>query len=80
VVGRPVPLEKLPGLEKRVGKPSWPTRWAFFPLTSMSPSPDYELAMRLLDDGVVADVGLIYEDFEVHGSLNYFEPLPRPKC
>ena len=80
VVGRSIPLEKLPGLEKMAGKPSWPTRWAFFPLSSSSPSPDYELAMRLLDDGVVADVGLVYEDFEVHGALNFFEPLTRPKC
>jgi hypothetical protein len=80
VIGRPVPLEKLPGLDKMIGKPSWPTRWAFFPIGSSNALPDYEVSMRLLEDGVVADISLVYEDFEVHGAIEYFEPLPRPKC
>jgi hypothetical protein len=80
VISRPVPLEQLPGLGKEIGKPSWPMRWAFFPIESKSATPDYELAMRLLDNGVVVDVSLIYEDFAVGGKVNYFEALPKPKC
>ncbi len=80
VIGRPVPLEKLPGLDKMLGKPSWPTRWAFFPVSSTDAAPDYEISMRMLDDGVVADVGLVYEDFEVRGLIQFFEALPHPKC
>jgi hypothetical protein len=79
-IGRPVPLEKLPGLDKMIGKPSWPMRWAFFPIGSKSSTPDYELALRVLDSGVVVGVSLIYEDFEVTGKVDYFEALPRPKC
>ena len=80
VLGKPKPLGTLPGLEKKVESPSWPMRWAFFPIASKSPAPDYEIDMRMLDDGVVVDVGLVYEDFEVSGNVEYFEPLPRPKC
>jgi envelope integrity protein B len=80
VVGRPSPLEKLPGLDKKTGTPAWPMRWAFFPIGGKSPAPEYELDMRMLEDGVVIDVGLVYEDFEVNGKVDYFEPLPRPKC
>jgi hypothetical protein len=80
VIGHSVPLGKLPGLDKMIGKPTWPTRWAFFPVGSTSASPDYEISMRMLEDGVVTDVGLVYDDFEVHGAIEYFEPLPRPKC
>ena len=80
IVGKSSPLEKLPALEKKLGQPSWPMRWAFYPLGSQAETPDYEIAVRILEDGVVADVTLIYEDFEVGGKIEYFEPLPKPKC
>lgn len=80
VLGKPKALEKMPGLEKKAGARSWPMRWAFFPVASKSAAPDYELDMRMLEDGVVVDVGLVYEDFEVSGQVEYFEPLPHPKC
>lgn len=80
IIGRSIPLEKLPGLDKKIGQPSWPMRWAFFPVDNKSPTPEYEIALRMLDDGVVVEVSLVYEDFEVSGKVDYFEPLPRPKC
>ncbi|HEY6334511.1 MAG TPA: cell envelope integrity EipB family protein [Alphaproteobacteria bacterium] len=80
IVGKPKPLEKLPGLEKKLGQPTWPMRWAFYPIGSKEETPDYEIAVHMLDDGVVTDVNLIYEDFEVGGKIVYFEPLPVPKC
>ena len=55
-------------------------RWAFFPVDSKSALPDYELTLRLLDNGVVVNLNLVYEDFTVGGKISYFEPLPRPKC
>lgn len=80
VVSPQMPLEPLPGLDKKRGQPSWPMRWAFFPVGSKSAGPDYEIALRMLEDGVVADVSLVYDDFEVGGKAEYFEALPRPKC
>lgn len=79
-IGLPKPLEKLSGLETRMGLPSWPMRWAFFPTTSKSERPDYEIAVRMLADGVAADLSLVYEDFEVGGKIQFFKELPKPKC
>jgi len=80
VIGPPTPLEKLPGLDAELGKPSWPMRWAFFPIMSKSALPDYELSVRMLDSGVVVALSLVYDDFTVGGKINFFEPLPKPKC
>jgi hypothetical protein len=80
VIGKPVPLEKLPGLESQLGRPSWPMRWAFFPAGDPSPTPDYELSVRMLENGVVVGIGLIYDDFRVSGTIDRFQPLERPKC
>ena len=80
VVGLPTPLEKLPGLDAQLGQASWPMRWAFFPVESKSSLPDYELSLRMLENGVVVALDLVYEDFTVGGKINFFEPLPRPKC
>ena len=80
VTGEPKPLERLPGLDAFLGKPSWPMRWAFFPIGSKSALPDYELSLRMLENGVVVDLNLIYDDFTVGGKVGFFAPLPRPKC
>ncbi|HLI12484.1 MAG TPA: DUF1849 family protein [Alphaproteobacteria bacterium] len=80
VIEAPVPLEKLPGLDQKIGAPAWPMRWAFFPISSTQATPDYELAMRMLDDGVVVGLTLVYEDFEVTGKITFFAALPKPKC
>ncbi|MFI4988535.1 MAG: EipB family protein, partial [Alphaproteobacteria bacterium] len=34
LIGRSQPLETLPGLGGKHGQPSWPMRWAFFPIGS----------------------------------------------
>jgi len=80
VIGKPGPLEKLPGLQKQLGARVWPMRWAFFTLNSRQETPDYELAVRMLENGVVVDLGLVYDEFDVEGKVDFFEPLPRPKC
>ncbi len=42
--------------------------------------PDYEVDMRLLDNGVARDMVLDYGDFAIKTSLNKIEALPKPKC
>jgi hypothetical protein len=80
VIGRAKPLETVPGLEALAGHLSWPMRWAFFPAGDDSPLPDYELTVRMLENGVVVELGLVYEDFRVSGKIDRFVPLERPKC
>lgn len=61
-------------------RPSWPVRLAFFPASSNSEQPDYELGMRLLDNGVSKDMSLDYSDYVIKAKLDEIEALPRPVC
>jgi hypothetical protein len=61
-------------------RPSWRVRLAFFPSDSKSEQPDYELGMRLLDNGVSQDMSLDYTDYVIKAKLDEIEALPRPSC
>jgi hypothetical protein len=68
---------KSPLLER----PSWRMRLAFFPADATpDDKPDYELGMRLLDNGVSRDMVLDYGDFAIKAKLDEIAPLPKPKC
>jgi EipB-like len=69
-------LPKSPLLER----PSWRMRLAFFPADSKQEQPDYELGMRLLDNGVSQDMTLDYGDYIIRAKLDDIEALPRPSC
>ena len=61
-------------------RPSWRIRLAFFPPDSGTELPDYELGMRLYDNGVSADMSLDYGDYIIHATLDEIEALPKPAC
>jgi outer membrane protein OmpA-like peptidoglycan-associated protein len=61
-------------------RPSWRMRLGFFPAESKSEQPDYELGMRLMDNGVSQDMSLDYGDYVVNARLDHIEPLPKPSC
>ena len=63
-------------------KPSWNVRLAFFPPGSDegAETPDYELGMRLLVNGVSRDMQLDYGDYIIKARLDEIEPLPKPSC
>ena len=71
--------EKLPK-SPLLNRPSWRMRLAFFPADSKVEEPDYELGMRLLDNGVSQDMSLDYTDYVIRARLDDIEPLPRPGC
>ena len=77
--GPSTPDEKLPK-SPLLTRPSWRMRLAFFPANSKAEQPDYELGMRLLDNGVSQDMSLDYSDYIIHARLDDIEPLPRPGC
>ncbi len=60
--------------------PSWRVRLAFFPPDSATETPDYELGMRLLANGVSQDMELDYGDYVIKAELDEIEPLPKPAC
>ena len=71
--------EKLPK-SPLLNRPSWRMRLAFFPADSRQEQPDYELGMRLLDNGVSQDMTLDYGDYVIHAKLDDIEALPKPNC
>lgn len=63
---------------------AWPIRLAFFPASGSGAAdqaePDYELSMRLLENGVTQDMKLDYSDYVIGATLSDIKKLPRPGC
>jgi len=73
--------EKDKGLKSPlIERPSWRVRLAFFPADAKSDEPDYELGMRLFDNGVSGDMSLDYSDYVIRAKLDEIEPLSKPAC
>jgi hypothetical protein len=63
-----------------IERPSWRVRLAFFPADAKADEPDYELGMRLYDNGVSGDMSLDYSDYVIRAKLDEIEPLSKPAC
>ena len=62
------------------GKTVWPVRMAFFPLKSDAAQPEYEMSLRLLQNGVAESMQIDYGDFTVNAVLEKIEALPKSGC
>lgn len=62
------------------GGRSWRVRMAFFPLASQSAEPDYEVGVRLFENGIADNFLLDYGGYSVSANLEKLEALPRPRC
>jgi hypothetical protein len=61
-------------------RPGWRVRLAFFPVDTNAEKPDYELGMRLLDNGVSQDMVIDYGEYSIRAKLDDIEPLTKPNC
>ncbi|MGH7048061.1 MAG: cell envelope integrity EipB family protein [Stellaceae bacterium] len=61
-------------------QPGWNVRLAFFPVDPAAEEPDYELGMRLLDNGVSTDMVIDYGDYSIRAKLVAIEALGKPSC
>ncbi len=61
-------------------QPGRRVRLAFFPADQSLEKPDYELGMRLLDNGVSQDMIIDYGDYSIRAKLDDIEALPKPSC
>ncbi|HML11459.1 MAG TPA: cell envelope integrity EipB family protein [Stellaceae bacterium] len=61
-------------------RPGWRIRLAFFPSDPNSETPDYELGMLLLDNGISRDMTIDYGDYTINAKLIRIEPLGKPHC
>jgi hypothetical protein len=71
-----VSVPRSPLLER----PGWRMRLAFFPVDPNAEKPDYELGMRLLDNGVSQDMLIDYGEYSIRAKLDDIEPLSKPSC
>ncbi|MGE0726245.1 MAG: DUF1849 family protein, partial [Alphaproteobacteria bacterium] len=77
VIGRLEPADAAEAKDKALlGRPGWRVRLAFFPAEGQAPQPDYEIGLRLLDNGVSTDMIIDYGDFTVRARLRELEALP----
>jgi EipB-like len=67
-------------LSQLLERPGWQIRLAFFPVNAHAEEPDYELGMRLLDNGVSRDMLIDYGDYSIRAKLDDIEPLGKPHC
>ncbi|WP_144428214.1 cell envelope integrity EipB family protein [Azospirillum thiophilum] len=80
VVGKPgAPRESAKDPLLKVAK-SWPVRMAFFPLQSEAAQPEYEMSLRLLENGIAESMQIDYGDFTVKAVLDKIEALPKSGC
>jgi hypothetical protein len=61
-------------------RPGWRIRLAFFPADNSVEKPDYELGMRLLDNGVSREMLIDYGEYSIRAKLEDIEPLTKPNC
>ena len=61
-------------------RPGWRIRLAFFPSDPNTETPDYELGMLLLDNGISRDMQIDYGDYTINAKLAKIEPLGKPHC
>jgi hypothetical protein len=54
---------------------SWPMRFAFFKRQPEEMLPDYEMSLRLYDNGVSGDLLLDYKEFALKGTVVRIEPI-----
>lgn len=79
VIGRPQAAPEAP-LSDLLARPGWPVRMAFFKAGGDGSEPDYEIALTLLDNGIVSRMDIDYGDFVVRATLDRIEPLPASGC
>ena len=78
---RPLPrAADRPALRELAGLRSWPVSLAYYPVDSREPRPDFEVAYRLLENGVAGDLSLDYGDFAMNAALVEVEFPPPPAC
>lgn len=59
---------------------AWPVRMAFFAPDSTSGAPDYEMDVTLLENGIIKDMTIDYDDFTMRAELDKVEAIPPSKC
>ncbi|MFT6556612.1 cell envelope integrity EipB family protein [Sneathiella sp.] len=60
--------------------PYWPVQFAFFDLKGQSNEPDYEVGLKMYENGVATDLTLKYKEFSLSGKLVQLDFLDKNNC
>jgi hypothetical protein len=61
-------------------RPGWRIHLAYFPADPEALTPDYEIGMDLLDNGISRNLTIDYGDYTILGKIETVEALPKPSC
>ena len=62
------------------GQQAWPVRMAYFPTDPDESLPEYEMALRLMRNGIAQSMRIDYGDFVIKAVLERIEALAKPPC
>jgi hypothetical protein len=81
VIGRPATADEPGEVDSPLTRIlSWHMDMAFFPVGSQEASPDYEVGLRYLANGVARNIIQNFGNFSLKGKLERIEPLAKPDC
>lgn len=72
--------ESLKGDPALLSGKAWEVRLAFFKLSEQAGQPDFEIALRLLENGIITRFKLIFEDMTIDQLLDDVLPATEEKC
>lgn len=58
----------------------WPVRLGFFFANQRGEEPEYEVGLRMFENGVTDSLTLDYGDYSLSGALSHLEYFPYPDC
>ncbi|USG60155.1 cell envelope integrity EipB family protein [Sneathiella marina] len=67
-------------LEELKDRSYWPLQLSFFDLREQMNEPDYEVGMKMFENGVAMDLRLKYQEFSLNGKMSNFSFLEPEKC
>lgn len=88
-IGKEIPADSKPvrmagegdeAILALTGLRSWPVSMAYFPYDQQDGEPEFEMAYRLMENGVAGALMLDYGDFAMRAVLARLEILPVPDC
>jgi len=60
--------------------PFWPVQMAYFDLSQQTNEPDYEVGLKMYENGIVDDLVLKYKDFSLDGELVQLDFIKMSGC
>lgn len=61
-------------------EPLWPAHMGYFPENEVASEPDFEIGVRMFENGIAQAFLIYYGSFAVNSTLTDYEAIPAPQC